>query len=114
MAEHKIKKENDDNLIIELVKNPDILKSLGEIKTHQLLVGFALETNNEEEYAKKKLAKKNLDFIVLNSMQDKEAGFQKNTNKITIIDKDLSMQQFDAKSKTDVAKDILNVILNKL
>lgn len=114
MAEQKIKKENDDNLIIELVKNPDILKSLGEIKTHQLLVGFALETNNEEEYAKKKLAKKNLDFIVLNSMQDKEAGFQKNTNKITIIDKDLSMQQFDAKSKTDVAKDILNVILNKL
>ena len=114
MAEQKIKKENDDNLIIELVKNPDILKSLGEIKTHQLLVGFALETNNEEEYAKKKLAKKNLDFIVLNSMQDKESGFQKNTNKITIIDKDLSMQQFDAKSKADVAKDILNVILNKL
>ncbi|WP_314058186.1 bifunctional phosphopantothenoylcysteine decarboxylase/phosphopantothenate--cysteine ligase CoaBC [Empedobacter brevis] len=113
-AEQKIKKENDDNLIIELVKNPDILKSLGEIKTHQLLVGFALETNNEEEYAKKKLAKKNLDFIVLNSMQDKEAGFQKNTNKITIIDKDLSMQQFEAKSKANVAKDILNVILNKL
>lgn len=114
MAEQKIKKENDDNLIIELVKNPDILKSLGEIKTHQLLVGFALETNNEEEYAKRKLTKKNLDFIVLNSMQDKEAGFQKNTNKITIIDKDLSMQQFDAKSKTEVANDILTVILNKL
>lgn len=114
MAEQKIKKENDDNLTIELVKNPDILKSLGEIKTHQLLVGFALETNNEEEYAKRKLTKKNLDFIVLNSMQDKEAGFQKNTNKITIIDKNLSMQQFDAKSKTEVAKDILTVILNKL
>lgn len=114
MAVQKIKKENDDNLIIELVKNPDILKSLGEIKTHQLLVGFALETNNEEEYAKKKLAKKNLDFIVLNSMQDKDAGFQKNTNKITIIDKDLSMQQFEAKSKSDVAEDILNVILNKI
>ncbi len=114
MAEQKIKKENDDNLIIELVKNPDVLKSLGEIKTHQLLVGFALETNNEEEYAKRKLTKKNLDFIVLNSMQDKEAGFQKNTNKITIIDKNLSMQQFDAKSKTEVAKDILTVILNKL
>ena len=114
MANQKIKKENDDNLVIELVKNPDILKSLGEIKTHQLLVGFALETNNEEEYAKKKLTKKNLDFIVLNSMQDKEAGFQKNTNKITIIDNDLSIQQFDTKSKADVAKDILNVILNKL
>ena len=114
MAAQKIKKENDDNLIIELVKNPDILKSLGDIKTHQLLVGSALETNNEEGYAKKKLAKKNLDFIVLNSLQDKEAGFQKNTNKITIIDKDLSMQQFDSKSKADVAKDILNVILNKI
>ena len=114
MATQKIKKENDDNLVIELVKNPDILKSLGEIKTHQLLVGFALETNNEEEYAKKKLAKKNLDFIVLNSMQDKDAGFQKNTNKITIIDKDLTMQQFDAKSKADVAKDILNVVINKI
>jgi phosphopantothenoylcysteine decarboxylase/phosphopantothenate--cysteine ligase len=114
VAEQKIKKENDDNMTIELIKNPDILKSLGEIKTHQLLVGFALETNNEEEYAKKKLIKKNLDFIVLNSMQDKEAGFQKNTNKITIIDKDLSMQQFDAKTKTDVAKDIINTIITKL
>jgi len=114
VATQKIKKENDDNMIIELIKNPDILKSLGEIKTNQLLVGFALETNNEEENAKKKLIKKNLDFIVLNSMQDKDAGFQKNTNKITIIDKDLSMQEFSAKSKSDVAKDILNVILNKL
>ncbi len=114
MATQKIKKENDDNMILELVKNPDILQSLGKIKTHQLLVGFALETNNEEEYAKKKLAKKNLDFIVLNSMQDKDAGFQKNTNKITIIDQDLSLQQFDAKSKSDVAKDILTVVLNKL
>ncbi|WP_333661505.1 bifunctional phosphopantothenoylcysteine decarboxylase/phosphopantothenate--cysteine ligase CoaBC [Chishuiella changwenlii] len=114
VAEQKIKKENDDNMTIELIKNPDILKSLGEIKTHQLLVGFALETNNEEEYAKKKLIKKNLDFIVLNSMQDKEAGFQKNTNKITIIDKDLSMQQFNAKTKTDVAKDIINTIITKL
>lgn len=113
MATQKIKK-NDEDMTIELVKNPDILKSLGEIKQHQLLVGFALETNNEEEFAKQKLAKKNLDFIVLNSMQDKEAGFQKNTNKITIIDKDSSMQSFDAKSKTAVAKDILNVIVKKL
>lgn len=113
MATQKIKK-NDEDMTIELVKNPDILKSLGEIKTNQLLVGFALETNNEEEFAKQKLAKKNLDFIVLNSMQDKEAGFQKNTNKITIIDKDLSLETFDAKSKADVAKDILNVVLKKL
>ena len=113
MATQKIKK-NDEDMTIELVKNPDILKSLGEIKTTQLLVGFALETNNEEEFAKQKLAKKNLDFIVLNSMQDKEAGFQKNTNKITIIDKDLTMQSFDAKSKANVAKDILNVVVKKL
>ena len=113
MATQKIKK-NDEDMTIELVKNPDILKSLGAIKTNQLLVGFALETNNEEEFAKQKLAKKNLDFIVLNSMQDKEAGFQKNTNKITIIDKDLSLKSFDAKSKTEVARDILNVVIKKL
>ena len=113
MATQKIKK-NDEDMTIELVKNPDILKSLGELKAQQLLVGFALETNNEEEFAKQKLAKKNLDFIVLNSMQDKEAGFQKNTNKITIINKDGSLQSFDAKSKTDVAKDILNVVITKL
>ena len=113
VAEQKIKK-NDEDITIELVKNPDILKSLGEIKTKQLLVGFALETNNEEEYAKQKLAKKNLDFIVLNSMQDKDAGFQKNTNKITIIDKDLSKQSFEVKSKKEVAEDILNVVIKKL
>ena len=113
VAEQKIKK-NDEDMTIELIKNPDILKSLGEIKTKQLLVGFALETNNEEEYAKQKLAKKNLDFIVLNSMQDKDAGFQKNTNKITIIDKDLSKQSFEAKSKKEVAEDILNVVIKKL
>lgn len=114
MAVQKIKKENDDDMTIELVKNPDILQSLGQLKKHQLLVGFALETNNEEEYAQRKLAKKNLDFIVLNSLQDKEAGFQKDTNKITIIDKNLSARKFDAKSKKDVASDIFNVILEKL
>lgn len=113
VADQKIKK-NDEDISITLVKNPDILKSLGEIKNQQILVGFALETNNEEEYAKQKLAKKNLDFIVLNSLQDKEAGFQKNTNKITIIDKNLSMQSFEAKSKAEVAIDILKVIINKL
>ncbi|QTV05467.1 bifunctional phosphopantothenoylcysteine decarboxylase/phosphopantothenate--cysteine ligase CoaBC [Faecalibacter bovis] len=113
VANQKIKK-NDEDLTIELTKNPDILKSLGDSKKNQLLVGFALETNNEEEYAKGKLAKKNLDFIVLNSLQDKDAGFQKNTNKITIIDKDMSMQSFEAKSKAEVAKDILNVIVKKL
>ena len=113
VANQKIKK-NDEDIVIELIKNPDILKSLGEIKTKQLLVGFALETNNEEEFAKQKLEKKNLDFIVLNSLQDKDAGFQKNTNKITIIDKDLTKKTFEAKSKTEVAKDILDVVINKI
>ncbi|WP_395092497.1 bifunctional phosphopantothenoylcysteine decarboxylase/phosphopantothenate--cysteine ligase CoaBC [Vaginella massiliensis] len=111
-ATQKIKKDNE-NLTIELVKNPDILKSLGDKKTHQVLVGFALETNNEMEYAKAKLEKKNLDVIVLNSMQDKDAGFQKNTNKITIIDRTGAHQNFDAKPKNEVAFDILNYLITK-
>ncbi|MBA5630104.1 bifunctional phosphopantothenoylcysteine decarboxylase/phosphopantothenate--cysteine ligase CoaBC [Moheibacter lacus] len=110
MAEQKIKK-NDENLTIELVKNPDILKGLGEKKTHQILVGFALETNNELEFAKGKLEKKNLDFIVLNSMRDEQAGFQKNTNKITLIPRNGNPVAYEAKNKTEVAKDILNFIL---
>lgn len=110
LSEQKIKK-NDDNLTIELTKNPDILKGLGEKKTHQILVGFALETNNELEFAKQKLQNKNLDLIVLNSLQDKEAGFQKDTNKITIIPKSGESQSYEAKNKTEVAKDILNFII---
>ena len=110
LAEQKIKKD-DENLTIELVKNPDILKGLGERKTHQILVGFALETNNELEFAKGKLDKKNLDFIVLNSMQDEKAGFQKDTNKVTIIPRNGEPVAYQAKNKTEVAKDILNFIL---
>lgn len=110
LAEQKIKKY-DENLTIELVKNPDILKGLGERKTHQILVGFALETNNELEFAKGKLDKKNLDFIVLNSMQDEKAGFQKDTNKVTIIPRNGEPVAYQAKNKTEVAKDILNFIL---
>lgn len=109
-AEQKIKKDSE-NLTIELTKNPDILKGLGEKKTHQILVGFALETNNEVEFAQGKLAKKNLDFIVLNSLNDKEAGFQKDTNKITILSKKGDQIQYEAKNKTEVAKDIINFIL---
>ncbi|MBT5645789.1 MAG: bifunctional phosphopantothenoylcysteine decarboxylase/phosphopantothenate--cysteine ligase CoaBC, partial [Polaribacter sp.] len=93
VAAQKIKKK-DATIEIVLEKTKDILASLGEIKEHQLLVGFALETNNEAENAKGKLKKKNLDLIVLNSLQDKGAGFATDTNKITIIDKDLSMQTF--------------------
>ena len=110
MAEQKIKKDGD-NLTIELVKNPDILKGLGEKKKDQILVGFALETNNELEFAKGKLEKKNLDFIVLNSMQDEKAGFQKDTNKVTLIPRNGEPVAYEAKNKSEVAKDILNFIL---
>jgi phosphopantothenoylcysteine decarboxylase/phosphopantothenate--cysteine ligase len=113
VAAQKIKKK-EATIEIVLEKTKDILASLGEIKEHQLLVGFALEINNEAENAKGKLKKKNLDLIVLNSLQDKGAGFATDTNKITIIDKDLSMQTFDLKSKYAVAEDIMNAIVAKL
>ena len=113
VAAQKIKKK-DATIEIVLEKTKDMLASLGEIKEHQLLVGFALETNNEAENAKGKLKKKNLDLIVLNSLQDKGAGFATDTNKITIIDKDLSMQTFGLKSKDAVAEDIMKAIVAKL
>ncbi|MGK6343221.1 bifunctional phosphopantothenoylcysteine decarboxylase/phosphopantothenate--cysteine ligase CoaBC [Chryseobacterium sp. DT-3] len=108
VAKEKIKK-NDDNLTIELVKNPDILKTMGEKKTHQFLVGFALETQNEEENAKGKLEKKNLDMIVLNSLRDEGAGFKNDTNKIKIFTK-TEKKEFDLKSKDEVAADILDFV----
>lgn len=110
MADQKIKK-NEENLQIELIKNPDILQGLGQMKQHQILVGFALETENEVDNAQGKLAKKNLDLIVLNSLQDKEAGFQKDTNKITLLSKTHEMVAYQAKNKSEVAKDILNFII---
>ncbi len=113
IASQKIKKK-DSTLTLELEKTKDILASLGQIKSNQLLVGFALETNNELENAKGKLKKKNLDLIVLNSLQDKGAGFKGDTNKITIIDKDGAIVNYELKSKSEVAKDILNVIIKKL
>lgn len=112
VAKEKIKK-NDENLTIELVKNPDILKTMGEKKEHQFLVGFALETQNEEENAKGKLEKKNLDMIVLNSLRDEGAGFKNDTNKIKIFTK-TEKTEFDLKSKDEVAKDIFNFIENQL
>ncbi len=108
VAKEKIKK-NDENLTIELVKNPDILKTMGEKKTRQFLVGFALETQNEEENAKAKFEKKNLDMIVLNSLRDEGAGFKNDTNKIKIFTR-TEKKEFDLKSKEDVAKDILDCI----
>ena len=113
VANQKIKKK-ETTLQLTLEKTKDILASLGEIKEHQFLVGFALETNNELENATGKLKKKNLDLIVLNTLQDKGAGFATNTNKITIIDKDLSKKTFELKSKEAVAEDIMNEIIAKL
>ncbi|WP_297702637.1 bifunctional phosphopantothenoylcysteine decarboxylase/phosphopantothenate--cysteine ligase CoaBC [uncultured Eudoraea sp.] len=108
----KIKKESE-TLQIDFVKNKDILLSMGDKKKNQYLVGFALETENEVENAKKKLRKKNLDAIVLNSLNDKDAGFGKTTNKITFIDKNLEIKTFEVKNKAEVALDILNEIISR-
>jgi phosphopantothenoylcysteine decarboxylase/phosphopantothenate--cysteine ligase len=106
----KIKKQAT-NFSIELEKTQDILASLGEIKKNQFLIGFALETENEIENAKSKIQKKNLDLIVLNSLQDEGAGFGKPTNKITFIDKNFKVEPMELKSKEAVADDILNKII---
>lgn len=110
VAEEKIKK-NNQSLQIELKETNDILKSLGSIKREgQILVGFALETNNEKENALKKLQSKNADLIVLNSLQDKGAGFGLNTNKVTIFDKKGTETSFSIKEKSEVAADIIDTI----
>ncbi|MDQ7916421.1 bifunctional phosphopantothenoylcysteine decarboxylase/phosphopantothenate--cysteine ligase CoaBC [Mesonia sp. MT50] len=111
-ATQKIKK-SDPTLTLELEKTQDILFTMGQKKKHQFLIGFALETQNEVENAQKKLEKKNLDFIVLNSLQDKGAGFQKETNKVRIIDAD-HVKSYELKSKQKVAKDILNELVDRL
>jgi len=111
IASQKIKKQ-ENNLVLELEKTIDILSSLGlRKKDDQILVGFALETNDEETYAKSKLEKKNLDLVILNSLNDKGAGFKSDTNKITIFNRALEKTVFDLKSKTEVAKDICEAIL---
>jgi phosphopantothenoylcysteine decarboxylase/phosphopantothenate--cysteine ligase len=113
VAEQKIKKTSDE-FTITLVRNKDILFSLGEMKNNQFLVGFALETENEVENAIGKLKRKNLDAIVLNSMNDSGAGFGKLTNKISFIDKNLDIKTFGLKTKAEVALDILNEIKNRI
>lgn len=111
VASQKIKKQ-EVNFNIELEKTIDILATLGKSKTEkQILVGFALETNDEENYAKGKLEKKNLDLVVLNSLNDKGAGFKSDTNKITIFNKAFERTKFEVKTKNEVAKDICNAIL---
>ena len=99
---------------IALQKTKDILADMGAAKKNQFLVGFALETNNEIENAKSKLLEKNLDLVVLNSLKDEGAGFETNTNKVTIISKDNKMLRFELKSKRDVANDIANLILKEI
>lgn len=111
VAEKKIKREKDDIPVIELKKNPDIAAALGKIKKPgQMLVGFALETDNEMANAQSKLERKNLDMIVLNSLADKQAGFGVDTNKVTIIEKDGTVHSYEVKPKKEVAADIVDLI----
>lgn len=109
ISEHKIKKDNS-KLVLELIPNPDILQSLGERKTHQVLVGFAAETENVIEYARQKIKKKNLDFIVANNIATKGAGFKEDTNIATIIERDGSITEYDKMYKSELG----NVILDKV
>lgn len=110
VGEEKIKKKTEE-FNLELTKTKDILKSLGAIKKEQFLVGFALETENELDNAKGKLESKNLDLIVLNSLRDPGSGFATDTNKVTFINSDGVYRAFDLKTKTEVAVDIFNYIV---
>lgn len=109
VSDKKIKKK-DSALRLELKPTIDILASVGAIKKDQYLVGFALETDNEQSNAIQKLRKKNLDMIVLNSLNDRGAGFKSATNKVSIIDKDENIKSFNLKTKSEVAQDIFNEI----
>ena len=110
VAQTKIKKK-EDTFVLELKKTKDIAKEMGlRKKDGQFSVGFALETDNEQHNALEKLKKKNFDMIVLNSMQDKGAGFQHDTNKISILDAKNGIVSFDLKTKEEVAIDIINHI----
>ncbi|MFK7953083.1 MAG: bifunctional phosphopantothenoylcysteine decarboxylase/phosphopantothenate--cysteine ligase CoaBC, partial [Ekhidna sp.] len=108
-AQEKIKKQ-ENNLQLNLIKNPDIALELGKQKKKQIHVGFALETNNESSNAKEKLKKKNFDLIVLNSLNDTGAGFQSDTNKVSFFDKNDNEKKFELKSKQEVAADIVSYV----
>lgn len=113
-AEQKLKKK-DENLILDLTRTHDIAASLGKLKHNgQIIVGFALETEQEQANALKKLESKNFDLIVLNSLNDNGAGFGHDTNKITIIDRSQKFKTFELKSKKEVAGDIVDAIIEKL
>lgn len=112
-ATRKIKREKEDIPTVTLVKNPDIAAAVGERKTAvQTLVGFALETDHAEENAREKLRRKNLDMIVLNSLEDKDAGFGVDTNKVTVVDKSGNATHLPVKSKREVAKDIVDLVVS--
>ena len=104
-------KKSDLDLTIELERTPDILAALGNIKENKFVIGFALETENELENAKAKIRKKNLDLIVLNSLQDAGAGFGFDTNKVTFIDSEFNLEIQDLKSKDEVARDIIKKVI---
>lgn len=115
VATHKIKRENQEVPVIELVKNPDIAASLGKIKRHgQMLVGFALETDNEQANAEDKIRRKNLDMIVLNSLRNPGTCFGTDRNKVSIITSDGSCTEYPDKSKTEVAHDIIDAIVSRI
>lgn len=115
VSEKKIKRESADEMTLNLVPNKDIAAALGALKRdEQILVGFALETNDPVDNAKAKLRKKNLDFIVLNSLTDRGAGFRHDTNKVSIIDRAGEKIDFPLKSKRDVAGDIVNQLVKAL
>lgn len=111
VSDKKIKRENEEEMVIRLKRNPDIAAYLSSHKNNQFTVGFALETDNEISNAKKKLENKNLDIIVLNSLNDPDAGFMKDTNKIKILSKTGEITSYDPKTKREVANDIIDAIL---
>ena len=112
VVNEKIKK-NDDSLVVEFVKNPDVLAWAGSVKKEkQILVGFALETNDMLANGKSKLERKNLDLIVMNNLSDEGAGFAGDTNKISLFDNHNNLTNFELKSKSEVAKDIVEYLIN--
>lgn len=109
-ADHKIKRENKEEMTLHLVKNPDIAATLGARKGDRTLIGFALETDSERANAIGKMQRKHLDWIVLNSLRDAEAGFGKDTNKVTLLSATGEERPFEAKPKSEVAADILDTV----
>ena len=115
IAPEKIKKNGESEMTLTLMPNPDVAAALGKMKTeNQVFAGFALETENEFANAQKKLESKNFDFIVLNSLKDRGAGFGYDTNKISIVFRNGNTENFDLKPKTEVAKDIAQCLLQLL